>query len=111
MTPGIGRELVLAVGRPRGWIAKQLPLASVAHTATAWLNPEPSLSGPVASTRPQLAGGGQIPPVTPAAFDPQPLGDAAPPAAAAHAARHRRLDVDAAGQRPRASARARAACA
>ena len=27
MNPGIGRELMLAVGRPAGWISDQLPLA------------------------------------------------------------------------------------
>jgi hypothetical protein len=80
MTPGPGRRLVLAVGRPSSWIAGKLPLASVAHAATAWLNPEPNLSGPggFSKGRP-LAGSGQIPPVTPAAFAPETIGERPPP--------------------------------
>lgn len=78
MNPGAGRSLVLAVGRPSSWIAGKLPLASVAHSATAWLNPEPSLSGPGGFTNLQ-AGGSQIPPVTPAAFAPETIGEAPPP--------------------------------
>src|SRR6476620_11351498 len=46
MNPGIGRDSVLAVARPANWIAKQLPLRSLARDATSWLNPEPNLSGP-----------------------------------------------------------------
>src|ERR1035438_10042626 len=45
MNPGIGRELVLAVGRPAAWISDRLPLAGVSHAATAWLSPNPSLKG------------------------------------------------------------------
>ncbi len=82
MNPGVGRKLVLAVGRPSDWIARQLPLASVAHTATAWLNPEPSLSGPGGFNARLPPGGGQLPPVTPSSFNPTALGEAPP-------ARHR----------------------
>jgi lysophospholipase L1-like esterase len=78
MSPGIGRQLVLAVGRPSNTIAKALPLASVAHTATAWLNPEPSLTGPGGFSSRSLAGGGQLPPVTPSSFNPTAIGEAAP---------------------------------
>jgi hypothetical protein len=74
MKPGLGRSAVLAVGRPSSSIARALPVAAVAHAATGWLNPEPNLSGGGFAT---LAAGGQIPPVTPAAFAPQSLGDAA----------------------------------
>jgi hypothetical protein len=73
MKPGVGRTAVLAVGRPSSWIARALPLASVAHAATSWLNPEPNLAG---GGFKQLASGGQIPPVTPAAFAPEALGEA-----------------------------------
>jgi hypothetical protein len=79
MTPGIGRQLVLAVGRPSNAIAKALPLASVAHSATAWLNPEPSLSGPGGFNARQLAGGGQLSPVTPSSFAAGAIGEAPPP--------------------------------
>jgi uncharacterized protein len=79
MNPGIGRNLVLAVGHPSDWIAARLPLASVAHTATAWLNPEPGLNGPGgfnAPSAPALAG--QIPQVTPTAFEPAAIGETPP---------------------------------
>lgn len=76
MKPGIGRNLVLAVGRPSSAIARALPLAGVAHAATSWLNPEPNLSGPGGFKA--LAAGGQIPPVTPAAFTPEALGERPP---------------------------------
>ncbi|HYM45262.1 MAG TPA: GDSL-type esterase/lipase family protein [Solirubrobacteraceae bacterium] len=79
MNPGIGRTLVLAVGRPSDWIATQLPLAHIAHTATAWLNPEGGLNGPggfSAAGAPAVAS--QIPPVTSAAFTPETIGEKPP---------------------------------
>jgi lysophospholipase L1-like esterase len=80
MSPGVGRSAVLAVGRPSSWIAGQLPLASLARKGTSWLSPERSLSGPGGfSDRSQVADGGSIPPVTPAAFAPQAIGAKPPP--------------------------------
>jgi lysophospholipase L1-like esterase len=80
MNPGIGRELVLAVGRPAGWISDQLPLAGASRAATAWLSPNPSLSGLHGfSARAAATAGGQIPAVTPDAFDPAAIGGKAPP--------------------------------
>jgi len=80
MNPGVGRDVMMAVGRPSSWIAGQLPLASVAHSATAWLNPEPSLSGAGSfATRSAPAGSNQIPTVTPEAFDPRTIGSRPPP--------------------------------
>jgi len=74
MQPGIGRDAVLAVGRPAGWIADRLPLAEAAHRATAWLSPDQTLDsrGAFAATGAVAAGG--VPPVTPDAFDPAALG-------------------------------------
>jgi lysophospholipase L1-like esterase len=79
MNPGIGRELVLGVGRPAGWLADHLPLASGSHAATAWLSPDQNLGGPggFAKTGATPAGS-EIPPVTPDAFDPASIG-AQPP--------------------------------
>jgi hypothetical protein len=75
MNPGVGRDLVLLVGRPAGWIADRLPLAGVAHDATAWLSPDEQLaeadSFDVAAQR---TGTGPVPPVTAAAFDPGDIG-------------------------------------
>jgi lysophospholipase L1-like esterase len=79
MTPGVGRELVLAVGRPSNWLARRLPLLTLASEGTRWLNPEPNLSGPGGFKSAGSLALGQVPPVTPTAFDPRELGEAAPP--------------------------------
>ncbi len=85
MNPGIGRDLVLAVGRPAAWVADQLPFHSAAHTATAWLSPDQNLSGPgtfiTAGTTGTTgtAATTAIAPVTPDAFDPAAIGAPARP--------------------------------
>jgi hypothetical protein len=86
MNPGIGRDLVLAVGRPAGWVADRLSLAGVSHTATAWLSPDQNLSGPGGFAAKTAATGtaSQIPPVTPDAFDPATIGVQPPPRRALH---------------------------
>jgi hypothetical protein len=82
MHSGIGRDAVLAVGDPAGWIADQLPFHSVAHTATAWLNSGTNLTGPGGFTRfigiGGAGGAAGVPPVTPDAFDPATIGAPAP---------------------------------
>ncbi len=79
MTPGIGRDIVVGVGHPTNWVARGLPLASAASSATAFLSPEENLSGPGGFANPaSLAKGGAIPPVTPAAFEPAALGEPPP---------------------------------
>lgn len=45
LNPGIGRDIVVAIGKPAGWIAEQLPLADVTHTLTGWLSPDTKLVG------------------------------------------------------------------
>jgi lysophospholipase L1-like esterase len=80
MNPGIGRAAVLGVGRPAGWIADRLPLGSAAHTMTAWLSPDPNLSGLGGFSESVAVGtNAGIPPVTPDAFDPSQLGAAPAP--------------------------------
>jgi hypothetical protein len=80
MNPGIGRDIVLAAGRPSDWVARNLPLASVAHDATSWLNPEANLSGPGGYNSPKtLAASGAVPAVSPTAFEPAAIGEPAPP--------------------------------
>jgi lysophospholipase L1-like esterase len=73
--PGVQRTLLLAVGRPAGWVADQLPFHSTAHTFTAWLSPDQSLNGPdgfvSAAVPPSVA---TMPPVTSDAFTPADLG-------------------------------------
>jgi len=79
MNPGIGRDIVLGVGRPSTWVARKLPFVGISTAATSWLNPEPNLSGPGGFANPKtLAASGAVPPVTPAAFEPATLGEAEP---------------------------------
>jgi lysophospholipase L1-like esterase len=80
MNHGIGRDAVLAVGDPAGWIADQLPFGSAAHTMTAWLSPNPNLSG-LPGFNEEIATGANagIPLVTQDAFNPSSIGAPAPP--------------------------------
>jgi lysophospholipase L1-like esterase len=82
MNPGIGRDAVLAVGDPAGWLADQLPFHAAANALTAGLSPNADLSGPGAFGSAPVAGAGAgaaIAPVTTDAFDPSQIG-APPPA-------------------------------
>lgn len=78
MTAGIGRNVVLAVGRPAAAVSEGLTLNHVTHTLTAWLAPEPNLSGgsfDAASFSTPTSG---LPVVTPDQFDPAALGQRPP---------------------------------
>jgi lysophospholipase L1-like esterase len=79
LSPGVERNLVLAVGKPAGWIAERLPLAGVSHAATAWLSPNINLGGRGFTANAAAASANQIPPVTPDAFDPASIGAPPPP--------------------------------
>jgi lysophospholipase L1-like esterase len=75
MSPGIGRDIVLAVGKPAASVAHGLPFHGAANTLTSWLSPNESLTGPgafVSLTSSSSSAG--FPPVTPDAFDPSQLG-------------------------------------
>jgi lysophospholipase L1-like esterase len=75
MDPGIQRTMVLAVGHPAGWVGDRLGLARISHDATAWLSPDDDLGDRAGfANTPTSAGSGQLPPVTPDAFDPVELG-------------------------------------
>jgi hypothetical protein len=83
MSTGIGRDAVLAVGKPAAWLANKLPFKSAAHTLTAWLSPDLNLNGPggfasyvSASAVTSISG---VPPVTPDAFEPSQIGAPPPP--------------------------------
>ncbi len=79
LSAGAQRTLVLAVGRPAGWLAEKLPLADVGHSLTAWLSPEENLGASVgAGFAAPPAGPGGVGAVTPDAFDPAELGDRPP---------------------------------
>jgi lysophospholipase L1-like esterase len=75
MNPGVSRTLVLAVGKPAGWLADQLPFAGVGNDLVSWLSPDGDLDGRKGFDENALAAGGGVPPVTPDAFDPAALGE------------------------------------
>ena len=72
LDPGLGRDIVKAVGEPAGWVSDQLPLADTRRDLTSWLSPDEQLSGTGFE-----AGGvspGRAAPVTPPPpSSPQPL--------------------------------------
>lgn len=85
MRPGIGRDAVLAVGKPAGYVADHLPFHRGASRLTAWLSPDTNLSGsggtgfssgPASGTA--AAGVGAAGAVSPDAFTPAQLGQPAP---------------------------------
>ena len=45
LKPGLGRDIVKAIGGPAGWIADQLPFADTRRDLTSWLSPNQQLSG------------------------------------------------------------------
>jgi hypothetical protein len=86
MGSGFERQLVLAVGKPAGWLGDRLPLSDVGDDLTAWLSPDDTLDGEdgfasvgtsdTSAVRPAQPGG--VAPVGPEAFDPAVLGAARP---------------------------------
>ena len=79
MDPGFQRDVVLAVGKPTGWMADRLPLESAAGDALAWLSPDDDLDGGggfAEAATPAGAGGRAATggPVSPSEFDPVELG-------------------------------------
>ncbi len=78
MDPGIGRDIVKAIGEPTGWVADQLPFAEAAQDVTAGLSPDVELGGGGFETA-QSTSDERLPPVTPDYFDPQALGEAPAP--------------------------------
>src|SRR3954469_5085233 len=79
MDPGFTRDVVLAVGNPAGNLADALGLAKRVDRATAFLSPDEDLDGAGSFTNAAAPATGQVPPVTPEAFDPAAIG-AKPPA-------------------------------
>ncbi len=45
LKPGLGRDIVKAIGGPAGWVADQLPFAETRRDLTSWLSPNQQLSG------------------------------------------------------------------
>src|SRR3954452_18582894 len=70
LKPGLGRDVVKAIGGPAGWISDQLPLADTRRDLTSWLSPHQPLSGRGFTASSE----GRSPPVrAPAPTTPQPL--------------------------------------
>ncbi len=77
--PGIGRDLITAVGRPTSTIADNLPFQEVSHKLTSPLNPNQDLdNGGEFKAGPMTTQAGRIPPITPDAFDPVEIGNRPP---------------------------------
>lgn len=80
---GLQHDVVVAVGKPAGWIADQLPLHTAATNLTKPLSPDEDLGDVGGFDQAQAAGAGagaasQVPTVTPDAFSPQELGGRPP---------------------------------
>ena len=70
LDPGLGRDIVKAVGEPAGWVADQLPFAETRRDLTSWLSPDEELSGGGFENRATPGGAGAPRPVP---STPQPL--------------------------------------
>jgi lysophospholipase L1-like esterase len=78
LDPGIGHDLIDAVGGPTGWVADRFPFATATNELVGGLSPDDDLSGGGFDTA-TTSGTGRVPPVTPDAFDPTTLDEPAPP--------------------------------
>ncbi len=78
INPGLGREIVLAIAEPTGWVAAQLPLSSAAHAVTGGLSPDTELVGAGFDAASSNGAGGGPSAVTPDWFEAAALGEAQP---------------------------------
>jgi lysophospholipase L1-like esterase len=79
-SPGVNRDILLALGHPSGSIADALPLHKEASKLTAGLSPDTKLASTGGFDQQTGAGAtGQVPPVTPDAFSAAQLGAKPPP--------------------------------
>jgi hypothetical protein len=75
MEDGIGRDLIEAVGEPTRWVADRLPLDEAQSELTGGLSPDADLGEGGFDAGATAAGAeGEVPVVTPAAFDPTEIG-------------------------------------
>jgi uncharacterized protein len=78
LSPGPGRDVVLAIGKPAAWISEQLPLAELGHTLTGWLSPDKPLVGAGFTSASRARPGAGSAAVTPEWFEAAALGEAEP---------------------------------
>jgi hypothetical protein len=71
LKPGLGRDIVKAVGEPTGWVADQLPFAETRRDLTSWLSPNQQLGGGAFTA--ESANSGRFPQARPTPTTPQPL--------------------------------------
>jgi lysophospholipase L1-like esterase len=74
MQPGFERDVVLAIGKPAGWIADRLPFDEWGDEALAFLEDEEVGGAGGFESRAPAAGGRGVPAVPPDSFDPRGLG-------------------------------------
>ena len=80
LRPGIGRDVIAAVGEPTDAIADALPLAGVQADVTHGLSPDTELDeGAFDTAAAGAADAGRIPPVASESFDPNAIGTEPPP--------------------------------
>jgi lysophospholipase L1-like esterase len=81
LDPGIGRDVVDAVGGPTEWVADRLPLDEAQSELTGGLSPDEELGSGGFETAGTGAAGAtaQTAPITPDAFDPAAIGAPLPP--------------------------------
>jgi lysophospholipase L1-like esterase len=72
LKPGLGRDIVKAVGGPSGWIADRLPFADTRRDLTSWLSPDQHLGGGGFEAGSAIAGRTSVAPA-PLPSSPQPL--------------------------------------
>ena len=80
--PGIGRDIVAAVGDPTGWLADSLPFAEAQAELTGGLSPDSDLGEGGFAATPEAGAGAaatRVPPVGPESFDPTAIGEPPPP--------------------------------
>ena len=78
LEPGPERTVVLAIGRPAGWVADRLPFAAASDRVTAPLSSDAAEGDPEAGFDAATRAGDVVPPVTPESFAPRELGEPAP---------------------------------
>jgi uncharacterized protein len=72
LDPGLGRDIVKAVGEPAGWVADRLPFADTREDLTSWLSPNQELGGGGFEAGSANAGRTSVAPA-PVPSSPQPL--------------------------------------
>ena len=72
LDPGLGRDIIKAIGGPAGWISDGLPFADTRRDLTSWLSPDEQLSGNGFEAG-GVTPGGAAPVTPPPPSTPQPL--------------------------------------